>query len=429
MNLHNSTSLHPGCAARRDTQCLARPSRRRKDNPIVMIRIFKIAFFLNLTIAYGQARPESYRFSRDIFAQIQRDTFAWKYQVGAADLSFVGRYADLLKIWDKEGAVDTKATKEDSLLFVKSQKLIAKDYIIGQAKQAQILIINEAHHIPQHRVFTKSLLQDLYSNGYRYLGLETLMDTGINRRKFPVIASGYYTQEPEFGAMVAEALTIGFTLFGYEASGEKNGKDREIEQAANIQQFIASNPAGKVLIHCGYAHAFENDYPAWGKAMAGRLKDNLKTDPLTVDQTMFLEKSDVRNNHLFIKLNNTKQPIVLMEENGVVFKGLSGTKQTDIVIIHPQTQYINGRADWQIQGKEKYIVPPARIDQYKPCLILAYRNNEFEEDGVPADVIEFTQENPFNELYLPKGIYTIVLKDSKYNIVDKYKVVIGSDAN
>ena len=72
------------------------------------------------------------------------------------------------------------------------------------------------------------------------------------------------------------------------------GMRREIEQAENIQKFIERNLLGKVLIHCGYAHAYEYDYPAWGKAMAGRLKDIMKIDPLTIDQTMYLIRSILR---------------------------------------------------------------------------------------------------------------------------------------
>ncbi len=144
-------------------------------------------------------------------------------------------------------------------------------------------IINEAHHVPKHRAFTRSLLKELYANGYRYLGLEALFDAAVNETKFPVIETGYYTKEPEFGNLISEALATGFTLFSYEASQGKNGKEREIEQAENIQKFIENNPKAKVLIHCGYAHAYENDYPAWGKAMAGRLKQNMNIDPLTID--------------------------------------------------------------------------------------------------------------------------------------------------
>jgi len=390
-----------------------------------MNKIISIFLFLNATVVIGQTNTETYRFSEDIFSEIDKDTVAWKYQIGATELSFNSRYLDVMKIWDKNGVRKPKTTEEDSLYYIKNKKVNAKEYIIEQSKNTQIIITNEAHHISKHRTFTKSLLQGLYDNGYRYLGLEALSDTIINDRKYSVQESGYYTKEPEFGNLISEALKIGFTLFGYEASQGKNGKEREIEQAENIQKFIESNPEGKVLIHCGYAHAYENDYPAWGKAMAGRLKDNMKINPLTIDQTMFLERFDKENNHLFIRLNNTNQPIVLIDENGQVFNGLSETKQTDIVIIHPQTEFINNRPNWLIEEKQKYAVPLSKIDKYKPVLILVYRNNEFENNGIPADIIEVSDINSsLKELYLTKGIYTIVLKDRKYNIVDKYNIEI-----
>lgn len=389
-----------------------------------MNKILTFVLCLNGLISLGQANFENYKFSEDILSKIDVDTVAWKYQTGATELSFNGYYEEVLKIWDKNGTRNIKTTEQDSLYFTASKKIDAKNYIIEQSKKSQIVIINEAHHIAKHRTFTKSLLQDLYISGYRYLGLEALTDLEINKRKFALAESGYYTKEPEFGNLIHEALKIGYTLFGYEATEGKNGKEREIEQAENIQKFIEGNSNGKVLIHCGYAHAYENDYPAWGKAMAGRLKDNINTDPLTIDQTIISEKSKVENNHIFIKLNKTKDPIILIDKDGKVFNGKGEVKQTDIVIIHPETTYINNRPDWLLKGKERYTIPPVKIKNDTPLLVLAYRNNEFENNGVPADIIEINDSKSPKELYLVKGTYTIVIKDKNYNINEKYKVEI-----
>ncbi|MCZ2101838.1 MAG: hypothetical protein LC107_09910 [Chitinophagales bacterium] len=387
-----------------------------------MNRAITIVFCLYTFIAIGQSDSELYRFSEDILSQIDKDTVPWKYQIGATALSFSGYYREVLQIWDKNGVRKPKTTEQDSLFFMNSKKVNAKDYIIKQSKNAQIVIINEAHHMPKHRIFTKSLLKELYANGYRYLGLEALFDSTINVRKYPIIESGYYTKEPEFGNLLSEALDIGFTLFGYEVSSNKNGKEREIEQAQNIQKFIESVPAGKVLIHCGFAHAYENDYPAWEKAMAGRLKEYMKIDPLTIDQTMFLERSNSENNHLFIELNNTNEPIVLINENEQVFNG--NINQTDIVVIHPPTTYVNNRPNWLIDGKKGYTIPPSKIKNNESLIILAYRMNEFDNDGIPADIIEITDNHIPNELYLTKGSYTIVIKNKKYNIIDKYEIEV-----
>ena len=46
----------------------------------------------------------------------------------------------------------------------------------GEAEKYQIVMINEAHHVPQHRVFTYRLLEDLWQKGYRYLALEALSE-------------------------------------------------------------------------------------------------------------------------------------------------------------------------------------------------------------------------------------------------------------
>src|SRR5690606_17379848 len=162
-----------------------------------------------ISSVFGQSNPEIYRFSKDILSQIDNDTVAWKYQIGATELSFSGYYREVLQIWDKNGVRKPKTTVEDSLYFIKSRQVNAKDYIIEQSKNAQIIIINEAHHIPKHRAFTKSLLKKLYDNGYRYLGLEALFDSTINERKYPVIETGYYTKEPEFGNLITEALKVG----------------------------------------------------------------------------------------------------------------------------------------------------------------------------------------------------------------------------
>lgn len=389
-----------------------------------MDKLLTIILLLNISVVFGQTNPYTYRFSKDILYQIDSDTVPWKYQRGATELSFIGNYRATLEIWDKSGMRKPQIPKDDSLFFINGKQVNAKDYIVAQSKNVEIIIINEAHHISKHRLFTKSLLKDLFDNGYRYLGLEALFDSTINERKYPIIASGYYTQEPEFGNLIAEALNIGFTLFGYEASLGKNGRDREMEQAENIQNFIERNPKGKVLIHCGYAHAFENDYPAWGKAMAGRLKENMKIDPLTIDQTMFLEKSDTTYNHLFITLNNTKDPFILIDKNENVYNGVNENKQTDIVVIHPQTSYINNRPEWLMNGRKKYIIPFSRIAKIQPLLILAYRNNEFEHKGIPTDIIEIIDNKSARELYLADGNYTIVLIDKDHNIIDKYSIEI-----
>lgn len=389
-----------------------------------MKKITILVIFLNATAVLGQKKSEVYKFSEDIMTEIEQDTQTWKYLPGAEKLSLSGHYMDIVKTYDMVQVLDKWRPKEDSLFFTKSKKTDAGEYIIGKSKEARITIVNEAHHLPQHRTFAKSLLKGLYKNGYRYLGLETLMDTLINTRKYPTTESGYYLVEPEFGSLVVEAIKIGFKLFTYEASEDKHGKDREIAQAENIARFIRKNPNGKVLIYCGYAHAYENAYKQWEQAMAGRIKDMLGTDPLTIDQTMFLEKFDDSTNHPFFRINHSKVPIVMVSGEGRVYNGNIGSEQTDIVVIHPKVKFNAGRPDWFVKSKRKYTIPSSKLGTHQTTLVLAYRNNEFEDNGVPADILEISEKSQWKNLYLQPGNYEIVIKDQSYKVVNRYNINI-----
>ena len=187
-----------------------------------------------------------------------------------------------------QGAKKIALSVNDSLYFEKFKPTNAKDYIINRSKKERVIIINEAHNNSRHRVFTTSLLKDLYKNGYRYLGVEALEDTLINKRKFPNLESGsLYLHESQYSNLIKEALDLGFTLFNYEYTyvKGKTGKDREIEQAENIAKMMALHPNDKFLIHCGYDHVNEGipGIKSWEKAMAGRLSDRTGVNPFTID--------------------------------------------------------------------------------------------------------------------------------------------------
>src|SRR5690606_31743782 len=79
-----------------------------------MDKLFTVILLLNISIALGQSKLETYRFSKDILSQIDKDTVAWKYQIGATELSFSGYYREVLQVWDKNGVRKPKITVEDS---------------------------------------------------------------------------------------------------------------------------------------------------------------------------------------------------------------------------------------------------------------------------------------------------------------------------
>ncbi len=308
--------------------------------------------------------------------------------------------------------------------MARSQVVSARDWVLQQAKAAPLLIVNEAHHLGQHRMFTLSLLADLYAQGYRYLGLEALYDSSINERKYAVRESGYYTQSPDFGNLIYEALQLGYQLFGYEAGPKATAYEREQQQAENIVQFMQSHPEGKVLIHCGYAHAYEAAYQPWRKAMAGRLKELTGLDPLTVDQTQLLERAKTDHTPWLMRLNPKGRPVVLLDSAGQVFRGYVEPKQTDAVILHPPiTYFIDGRPVWWMAGKKSYEVDRQLLGEHRQVLVLAYRKGEELRQGIPADVAEWSSSSAKGPvLWLKPGTYVLELQDRNYQVISRWEL-------
>ncbi|KFF06193.1 hypothetical protein [Flavobacterium reichenbachii] len=390
-----------------------------------LISVFFLLFY-NIAAIYSQSKKETYQFSRDIDFTIEKDTAPWKYQAGATAYSMSGYYKKALETWDKNGATIPKITKADSLYIKEFIPQNAKDYIIKRSKNEKIIIINEAHNNARHRVFTTSILQGLYNNGFRFLGVEALSDSLINKRKFPVLESGFYTKEPEFGNLISEAVKIGFTVFGYDDFSSENitGKDREIKQAQNISRWIEKNPKGKFLIHCGYDHVIEGipGIKSWEKAMAGRLTEFTGINPFTIDQIQYSERGDLKLNQPYIQILNLDYPAILVDSNGKTFNGsIDNPKKIDCSIIHPVTKFDNGIPAWKtLQGKRKaYSIPSSKIKEF-PALVTAYRINEFEKNGIPADIVEILNADQNGKLLLNNGRYKIVIKNKEYKVTDEF---------
>jgi len=384
-----------------------------------------LSFNINLN---AQVSKEVYKFSEDIETKMEKDTVPWKTQIGATDYAISGNYKKALQTWDKIGAKVPSISAQDSLYFNEFKPQDAKEYILNRSKKEKLIIINEAHNNSRHRVFTTSLLKGLYKNGYRFLGMEMLYDTLINQRKFPLLLSGsMYIHESQSANLIKEALDLGFTLFDYE-SERGRGKDRERDQSKNIAKVMTQNPNAKFLIHCGYDHLNEGipGIKEWEKAMAARVHGITGINPFTIDQIPGSEKGDLKFNTPYIQMANIKKPSIMVNAQEKTYNGENGHERADCSIIYPVTTYTNQRPDWlTLNGRRKaFHIPTNSISEY-PVLVMAYRNNEFEQEGIPADITEITNKEQKADLVLDKGNYRIIIKNRDYEIIQDYQQKIN----
>lgn len=132
-----------------------------------------VLFLMLIILSHANAQEIPYKFSQDIFAQIDEKQNAFALQLAATNFAFKGDYINALKTWNQQRSNPKKLilNNYDSIFFHNSIVVSAKKNIIDRSKKVEIIILNELHHNPSHRVFASSLLNGLYERGHKFLGL------------------------------------------------------------------------------------------------------------------------------------------------------------------------------------------------------------------------------------------------------------------
>lgn len=358
------------------------------------------------------------------------------YENLAQAVSFLGDHRTVLA-YEKmyyEPLPDSSKTEISKLADITKDisYIDAKQYIISRAKRSRVVMINEAHDKPQTRVFTASLLEDLYQQGFRYLAMEMLGNFSSNAVLRVNSGSGYYTAEPIAAELIRKALEIGYTLVPYEDTVTRHTvNQREYAQAENIYNFLSKkDTTAKILVHAGYSHIEEGARNDERIPMAAYFKIISGIDPLTIDQTEMIEMGkDPYGAWLYdtwIKKRPLFSPSVALFNNVPVDP--FGINLYDIHVIHPPTKYVNERPSWAAMNGWRTEIPvsPAYRTTF---LIQAFYENEYNEANpglsVPADQTYLNAANGMYYLYLHKGKYKIVFRDKGYEVLGAKDIVVN----
>lgn len=363
-----------------------------------------------------------YRTSQAIEEQIKTDTVPWRYQIGATEYAKKSDYKNAIRLWDsafKKRAIDYPKKDLDSIKRNYSA-VNALEYIETASQKTNIIIINEAHHSSKHRAFTTSLLKTLHDKGYRLLFLEALTngiekDKELNERGYATLKTGYYISDPQFAKMIRYAIELGYEILPYETTKDSNGKQREIDQAQNIADKLKEYPNDKAIIHCGFDHVSEGEIPSWEKAMAGRLKDYANSDPLTINQVIFDERSHAGSDNIFLKVLSPTIPSILMDKkSNLPYVYRRGNSYVDLTVLHPRTKYIDNRPEWIFNDDYKLkAIPLPDIAIEFPSMILAYLENEDLDSAIPVDIIELESSSDSFSMVLDSGLHNFVITNDK----------------
>ena len=277
----------------------------------------------------------------------------------------------------------------------------ALPYIARRAADYRFVIVNERHHASSDRLLTMALLEPLREQGFRYLAAEGVWHgdaPGI--RGYPVSDTGHYVKDVVFAQMIRQALALGYAVVGYEHEAEQLPVDesmnaqqtRDYWQAENlIARTIATDEVAKVLVHCGYAHAYESPSDRW-TPMAHYLREATGIDPLTVDQTTLSERATSATEHPVRRAADerglvTGESTVLVDETGALVP-IDGPG-VDIQVVGLRTDYEAGRPTWMRMGRLR---EPLVVDvpdcAAEPCIVEAVDSEQ--PDAVAYDRAEAT---------------------------------------
>lgn len=309
--------------------------------------------------------------------------------------------------------------KNDYKIIAKHLKLYkAIPYLKKRIKNKQrVVMLNEAHHIPKHRLFGETLLKLLYDKGFKFLAVETLYwkDTNINNRKYAISSTGYYTREPYFSNFIRKAINMGYTIIPYEQKEKtRDINKREGNQSKNLINFIAKNPESKVFVYAGYSHIKEKSDNNGIQWMAERFKNETKIDPFTINQT---ELKDFSNKKYSTLIDIEKTDDTLTNK----YKGMF-----DVVIINPKNNKNLfkklKRKEFDISFSKKY------INNDNLFIIQAFIKSEYNSSGnkaIPFDQKIVSNFNDNVKLYLDvKNEYVFVIKNVNGTILIKKEVLL-----
>ena len=217
----------------------------------------------------------------------------------AWNLSFVGDYGRATQTFASAFSPPAPAqpTAEDAAALRSGLPFLDPvESICAAVESRRILIVNEAHHHPDHRVLGQRLLPCLKRLGFKYAAFETLGEEteAINARGFVTRNTGWYSAEPQMARLINDALRLGFKVVRYEARNfcssctqDDQIDQREEEQASNLEsEIFKRDEKAKAFIWVGFAHAYKHQLTDSGKSrwMAARLWEKTGIEPYSVEQ-------------------------------------------------------------------------------------------------------------------------------------------------
>lgn len=275
---------------------------------------------------------------------------------------------------------------------------VALDKIAEIAKDHQVIMLNEDHYYPKHRLFAMELLERLKANGYNYLSLEAFNNASTEKELTPNYNNGIYTDEPYFAHFIRKAIALGFTISGHENFDK--GVDRELGQAKNVIKILEKDPKGKIFVYVGHGHLEKAN--TRDKRMAEYFKELSGINPITINQVVIC--ADIEHD------------LVLVPRSYI-----------------NDTTKVKSSADYflvnNLKPSLKKIYPNA---VFKKAIIKSRKFSDYKNKEVLIEIIDFEEFDFMKQLAIPIESFLIIPKNKTVHFdlpIGKYHIFIKTEDN
>lgn len=264
-------------------------------------------------------------------------------------------------------------------------------------KENRVIMLNEDHSYPKHRLFAMELLETLKANGYNYLSLEGF-NVSTEKELTPNYRNGLYTSEPYFAHFIRKAIALGFTVSGHENLDK--GTEREMGQAKNVLKILEKDQNAKIFVFVGHDHLEKKSEN--NKWMAEYFKELSGINPITINQTVICA--------------DTKEDLILIPR-----KYFTDTKK------------IKSSADYFLINNLKpslKIIYPNVI--FKKTIIKDAKFSDYKNKEVLVEIVDFKEFDLMKNLAIPIQSFLMIPKGREINFelpIGKYHVFVKTDDN
>lgn len=309
------------------------------------------------------------------------------------------------------GHRDAVNVNKDIAEIDSSHAIDAIKFVADLARGEQIVILNEAHHVPADRAFAMGLAQALRKEGFTYLACETLAgkDGNLLQDGYVTVSTGTYTREPVFAKFIMDAAASGWHLVGYEP--DVPSKFRESGMAKNIiEKILKTEPEAKIFIYVGYTHAKERPLAHSDdddSRLAAQIRRLTGIDPLTINQTTLFDqylskKQQIEYRHA-LKKSGGDRPYVLADKVGRPIQLALDDKAYDVEVVHPRYKIDRStrRPSWMGAYFVPYDIPADLVPKKGERAVYAYLKGS-SPDAIPLDVTIVRAGEQVPKLMVPR---------------------------